>query len=157
MRTHYICHPTVPFPALSHIPSPLLHTSPSHHTPPPLPPRLQDSCPTPFGQQSLQLQQIPSFPECTLLCLKALTPSMNNTRATNTRANRSLSHERKTHSPPLPPSLLGQQAAHAIQGFACTPGCLWECLRTSHLEIDALAWPLAVPGGDRFATFTTAR
>ena len=24
MRTHYICHPTVPFPALSHIPSPLL-------------------------------------------------------------------------------------------------------------------------------------
>ena len=59
------------------------------------------------------------------LCLKALTPSMNNTRATNTRAtntratntraNRSLSHERKTHSPPLPSSLLAQQAAQAIQ------------------------------------------
>ena len=65
MRTYHICHLTVPFPALSHIPSPLLHTSPSHHTPPPLPPRLQDSCPTPFGQQSLQLQQIPSSPECT--------------------------------------------------------------------------------------------
>ena len=32
MRTHYICHPTALFTALSHIPSPLLHTSPSHHT-----------------------------------------------------------------------------------------------------------------------------
>jgi len=30
-RAHHTCHPTVPLPALSHIPSPLLHTSPSHH------------------------------------------------------------------------------------------------------------------------------
>ena len=48
------------------------------------------------------------------LCLKALAPSMNNTLATNTRANRTLSHEPKTHSPP-PPSLPSQQAAQAIQ------------------------------------------
>ena len=63
IRTHHTCHPTVPFPALSHIPSPLLHTSSSHHTPPPLPPQLQDSCPTPFGQHSLQ--QTLSSPEYT--------------------------------------------------------------------------------------------
>ena len=31
MRTHYICHPTVLFTALSNMPSPFLHTSPSHH------------------------------------------------------------------------------------------------------------------------------
>ena len=47
------------------------------------------------------------------LCLKALAPSMNNTLATNTRANRTLSHEPKTHSPP--PSLPAQQAAQTIQ------------------------------------------
>ena len=123
------------------------------------------------------------------LCLKALAPSMNNTPATNTRANRSLSHEPKTHSPP--PSLPAQQVAQAIQSsppvlspspppptapprrrtpaanrtwsrsrytvtgaplllmpslarkrykynglsLTCTPGCLWECFHTSHLEI----------------------
>ena len=50
------------------------------------------------------------------LCLKALGPSMNNTLATNTRANRTLSHELKAHSPPLPhPSLSSQQAAQTIQ------------------------------------------
>ena len=50
------------------------------------------------------------------LCLKALAPSMNNTLATNTRANRTLSHEPKTHSPPPPPpSLPSQQAAQTIQ------------------------------------------
>ena len=106
-------------------------------------------------------------------CLKALALSMNNTLATNTRANTSLSHEPKTHSPSP-----AQQAAQAIQSspsalsppprtapprprtptanrtwsrscytggrarlccscllLTCTPGCLWESFRTSHLEI----------------------
>ena len=90
MRTHYICHSTVPFPALSHIPSPLLHTSPTH------PPPTSTPSTTTAGQtQHSHLRR------------------MNNTLATNTRANRSLSHEPKTRSPP-PPSLPAQQAAQAI-------------------------------------------
>ena len=49
------------------------------------------------------------------LCSKVLTPSMNTTLATNTRANSSLSNEPKTHSPLLPPPPLpAQQAAQAI-------------------------------------------
>ncbi len=40
---------------------------------------------------------------------------MNNTPATNTRANRCLSHEPKTHSSPPLPFLPAQQAAQAIQ------------------------------------------
>ena len=86
MRTHYICHTTVPFPALSHIPSPLLHTSPTH---------LHPSTTTAGQTQHSHLRR------------------MNNTLATNTHANRSLSHEPKTRSPP-PPSLPAQQAAQAI-------------------------------------------
>ena len=49
------------------------------------------------------------------LCSKVLTPSMNTTLATNTRANSSLSNEPKTHSPLLPPPPLpAQQAAQTI-------------------------------------------
>ena len=136
------------------------------------------------------------------LYLKALAPSMNNTLATNTRANGTLSHEPKTHSPPPPPpSLPSRQAAHAIQSSppALSPPPLQptapaspsyahreqdlvallnsrRCpmrsrdtsttafpyvhsrlslgtFHTSHLEIEAHAWPLAVPGRDRYAAF----
>ena len=96
------------------------------------------------------------------LCSKVLTPSMNTTLATNTRANSSLSNEPKTHSPLLPPPPLpAQQAAQAIhlsisacssmlhsrarlcshvpckiqvQGPYVHSGSLWECCRTYHLE-----------------------
>ena len=182
MRTHYIGHPTVPFPALSHIPSPLLHTSPTHPHP---------STTTAGQTQHSHLRR------------------MNNTLASNTLANRSLSHEPKTRSPP-PPSFPAQQAAQAIHSsplasaslstsssallnlalvrpprtgpslartkqsgapllrmasharkrynrLTCTPGCLWERFRTSHLEREARAWPSVVPGRDRLATFTAAR
>ena len=94
MRTHHTCHLTVPSPALS--PTLTLHTS----TPPTTTAgQLPDSfCP----QHSLQLQQIRTIlSRMHFLRLKALTPSMNNTLATNTRANRSLRHEPKTHSPHL--------------------------------------------------------
>ena len=48
------------------------------------------------------------------LCLKALTPSVNTTLATNTRANSYLSNEPKTHSPLPPPSPPAQQTTQAI-------------------------------------------
>ena len=116
------------------------------------------------------------------LCLKALTPSMNTTLASNTRANSYLSNEPKTRSPLPPPSLPAQQTTQAIHSsisasslstsssahcstspsranarpcyivgrafvlmsraryknkglsLTCTPGSLWECCRTQHLE-----------------------
>ena len=82
---HITCHPTVPFPVLSHTPPPLTHTSTPTHIPPP--PRLQkESCPIPPGHHNAQLQQIPSSLECAS-CVeksrKALAPSMNTALAAN--------------------------------------------------------------------------
>ena len=178
-RTHHTCHLTVPLPALSHIPSPLLHTSPSHHTPPSHPPH-STTPPTHLTPSHIPIAAN-ILSKMHFLCLKALAHSMSTTLATKTRANSSLSHEPKTRSPP---SLSPQQAyianrawsrsyyivgrafqrllmSHAryngLSGLRCTPGCVWESFRTSHLEIQAHAWPLVVPGCDRFATFTTAR
>ena len=109
MRTHYICHPTVLFTALSHIPSPLLHTSPSHHTSH-TPPHLPHSSPLPIHlphtttHSHTPIAANTFFSRMHFLCLEAFAPSMNTTQATNTRANSSLSHESKTRSPlPLPP------------------------------------------------------
>ena len=84
-RTHHTCHLTVPLPALSHIPSPLLHTSASHR-----------DCST-----VVRLLLANICCNCTkflsrmhFLCLKALAPSMNNTLATN-------SYSRKQVTDPL--------------------------------------------------------
>ena len=111
MRTHHTCHLTVPFPALSPIPTPLLHTPTSHpHTSTP------STTPDSFWPAFATIAAHTFLSRMHFLCLKALAPSMNNTLATNTRANGTLSHEPKTHSPPPPPpSLPSRQAAHAIQ------------------------------------------
>ena len=110
-RTHHTCHLTVPFPALSPIPSPLLHTPTSHpHTSTP------STTPDSFWPTFATIAAHTFLSRMHFLCLKAVAPSMNNTLATNTRANRTLSHDQKTHSPPPPPpSLPSQQAAQAIQ------------------------------------------
>ena len=101
MRTHHTCHLTVPFLALSPIPSPLLHIPTSHpHTSTP------STTPDSFWPAFATIAAHTFLSRMHFLCLKALGPSMNNTLATNT-----LSHEPKTHSPPLP----SQQAAQAIQ------------------------------------------
>ena len=111
MRTHHTCHLTVPFPALSPIPSPLLHTPTSHpHT------SIPSTTPDSFWPTFATIAAHTFLSRMYFLCLKAVAPSMNSTLATNTHANWTLSHEPKTHSPPLPPpSLPSQQAAQTIQ------------------------------------------
>ena len=127
MRTHYICHPTVPFPALSHIPSPLLL----------------------LFQPSKLLKRY--------IHLRQLSLHLH------IRPLRHLALVRPPRTGPGLAHTVGRavvaravQCAQEIQ-VQRPPGCLRERFRTSHLEREARAWPLVVPGHDRLATFTTAR